>query len=238
MFNSNQAARIGEMGAGSIWGGQLARSFMPTTTPQPRFDGMLGRAPGTQGASDPGQMNPILSALGQAPAGGPSGLAAGIGRYRPPTGMPGVDTFQGQIFDGLMGRMNVPAGGLMRPADAAGAIGGRTFGDNPAAYGANQALAAGLPNFTENFGGGRFDNYMNTVASPAEQARASNILRALGQPGRITWGGAAAPPAYVPGAPTGPVAAGNADEPVPGTVNIGGNLDPYLQNPGVLQGGA
>lgn len=239
MFNSNQAARIGEMGAGSIWGSQLAKSFLPTTTQQPRYDGIAGRAPGTLGGQDSGQVNSILTALGQTPAGGPSGLAAGIGRYRPPSGMPGVDTFQGQIFDGLLGRMNLPAGGLARPPDAAGAIGGRTFGDNPAAFGANQALASALPGFTENFGGGRFDNYMNQTASPAEQARAANVLRALGQPGRITWGQGAAPPGFVPISAT-PVGAGNSDQPLPGQVgqNIGGNVDPYLQNPGVLQGGS
>jgi hypothetical protein len=228
VFNANQAARIGEMGAGSQWGSMLARTMLPTTTPQPRL-----------GAD--GQPNPILTALGQSPAGGPSGLAAGIGRYRPPTGMPAAGSFQNDIFNGLMSRMNVPAGGLARPAAAAGEIGGRTFGDNPNAWGANQALASALPGFRENFGGGRFDAYMNTTASPNEQMTAANILKALGQPNRITWGGALQPPTVFN--PTSPVGAGNADQtPGAGTPagipgGVGGNMDPYL-TPDLLQMGA
>lgn len=140
---------------------------------------------------------PIQSNMGQVVAGGPSGLSTGIGRYRPPSAMPAAGTFQNMIVNALAGRMNMPEGGLAAPIHASGKIGDRTFGDNPAAFGANQQLAGALPGFTDNFGGGRFSAYMQN-ASPQEKMTAATILRAIGQPGRIDWTGTPGPSPFVP----------------------------------------
>ena len=171
-WQANQAARLGQQGAGAVWGPQLLRGLMPTTQPDPRFG---GSTPPSDGSTT--GRNPILSQLGQTLTGGPSGLAAGIGRYRPPTGMPAQGTFQNSLFNALAGRMQMPVGGLAPQQAAAGAADGRSFGANP---GANQMLASALPGFQGNFGGGRFDTYMKG-ASSGEQETAANLLRALGQ---------------------------------------------------------
>lgn len=227
IFTADQAARIGELGAGRPWGAMLARTSLPTTMPEERFGGLTGPS----GPSS--DRNPILTALGQTTTGGTSGLAAGIGRYRPPQAMAPAGSFQNQIFNGLMGRMNVPTGGLAPQQAARPAADGRSFGANP---GANQMLAQALPGFTGDFGGGRFNEYMQG-ASQSEQMTAANILRALGQGDRVSWR-VPAPPAY---SPVGPVMAGNSDQGTgtsPVAQGIGGNFDPYLENLGVLQGGA
>lgn len=213
-----QGARIGEQGAGSLWGPMLARSLLPTTMPDDRFGGSTPSS-----TPDPAGRNPILSGLGQTVTGGPSGLAAGVGRYRPPTAAPAAGTFQSSLFNGLMGRMNIPTGGLAPQQAARGAADGRSFGANPAA---NQMLAGALPGFRGDFGGGRFNAYMQT-ASPGEQEIAGNILRALGQPDRISWGMPAPMPA------PGPAVAPSA---LPGPA-VQPALDPNDWRNAVLPGG-
>lgn len=253
----NQANRLGQLGAGRGWGAQMVKGALGTVQPAgaefkgmpgatspsgpggldylgigkgtPALPGAPGSAPAPSGNVPVPNPNPIMSNLGQTVAGGPSGLSAGIGRYRPPQATPAIGTMPNMVMNALASRMNMPSTGLAAPAHASGEIGGRSFGDNPAAFGANQQLAGALPGFKGNFGGGRFSEYMKG-ASGGEQMTAETILRALGQGGRIDWNPATSVMPFVPMTPTGPTGQAAAGGGAPA-------VDPEADRLGLLPGG-